>query len=175
VQQTDSQGSSVIYEETFTLPDTLTPGVMMDVSVNQLPLAGGLTPFNVRIYNRGYTPIYFVATRGGGSQPGDLYISVENPQGQEVARTPYTGTPTGVIFDGGVGYVMIPPGSSTTLTVPNVLVPAALASNHVSFQAVIPLNPCRMCHCKSVLLRAATVGMRTSPRIATAIIRCPTM
>ncbi|MGH7953948.1 MAG: hypothetical protein ACREFE_18780, partial [Limisphaerales bacterium] len=87
IQQTDAEGSSVIYQETFALPDTLTPGVMMEVSVNQLPLAGGLTPFNVRIYNRGYTPIYFVTARGGGSQPGDLYISVKNPQGQEVSRT----------------------------------------------------------------------------------------
>jgi hypothetical protein len=137
VQQTDSEGSSVIYEQTFNLPGTQASGVMAEVSANQLPLAGGLTPFNVRIYNRGYTPIYFVTTRGGGSQAGDLYISVLNPQGQEVSRTAYVGTPSGVIFDGDLGYLMIPPGSSATLTVPDVLTPAVLASNTVTFQAVV--------------------------------------
>lgn len=137
VQQTDAEGSSVIYQQTFSLPGTRSPGVMVQISANQLPLAGGLTPFNVQIYNRGYTPIYFVTARGNGAQPGDLYISVKNPQGQEVSRSPFTGTPAGIIFNGGVGYVMIPPGSSTTLTVPDVLTPAALASNLVTFQAVV--------------------------------------
>ena len=77
-------------------------------------------------------------TRSGGSQPGDLYISVLNPQGQEVSRTAFTGLVPGAVFDaGGTGYAMVPPGSSTTITVPGVLVPLALASNTVTFQAVV--------------------------------------
>ncbi len=137
VQQTDSAGSSVIYQSTVSLPSTQTPGVMLEVSANQLPLAGGLTPFNVRLYNRGHTPLYFVTARSGGSQPGDLYLSVKNPQGQEVSRTPFTGLPAGVIFSGDVGYLQIPAGSSATVTVPSVLTPAALASNMVTFQGVV--------------------------------------
>ena len=113
------------------------PGGMVDVSANQLPLAGGLTAFNVRVYNRGYAPMYFATTRGSRTQAGDLYISVLNPQGQEVSRTPFNGTPSGVIFYGDVGYVVVPPGGSTKLTVPDVLVPASLASNLVTFQAVV--------------------------------------
>ena len=34
-----------------------------------------------------------------------------------------------MIFDGDLGYLMIPAGSSATLTVPDVLTPAVLASN----------------------------------------------
>jgi hypothetical protein len=136
-QQTDTDGSSVIYQAAFALPSTQVPGGMLDVSVNQSPLAGGLTPFNVRVFNRGYAPMYFATTRGNGAQPGDVYISVLNSQGQEVSRTPFNGTPTGTLFYGDVGYVMVPPGGSTSLTVPDVLVPLALASNIVTFQAVV--------------------------------------
>jgi len=42
-----------------------------------------------------------------------------------------------VIFSGNVGYLQIPAGSSTTVTVPSVLAPASLASNTVTFQAVV--------------------------------------
>jgi methionine-rich copper-binding protein CopC len=136
-QQTDSEGSSVVYQKLFNLPAVQTPGTLVDVSVNQLPLAGGLNSFNLRVYNRGFTPMYFATTRGSGSQPGDVYISVKNPLGQEVSRTPFSGTPSGIIFDGPVGYLQVPPGGSTSFTVPGVLVPAALASNTVTFQAVV--------------------------------------
>lgn len=136
-QQTDDQGSSVIYQKTFALPSVQSSGGMVDVSANQLPLAGGLTAFNVRVYNRGYAPMYFATTRGNGAQPGDLYMSVLNPQGQEVSRTPFNGTPSGVLFYGDVGYLVVPPGGSTSLTVPNVLVPEALGSNVVTFLAVV--------------------------------------
>jgi len=138
VQQTDSEGSGVTYQKVFNLPAVTTPGVMLAVSANQLPLAGGLNSFNVQVYNRGYVPMYFATVRGGGSQPGDLYISVLNPQNQEVGRTPFKGTVPGEVYDaGGTGYALVPPGSSTTITVPGVLVPAALASNTVTFQAVV--------------------------------------
>jgi hypothetical protein len=136
-QQTDRQGSSVIYQGTFPLPSVQSPGVMMDVSVNQLPLAGGLTPFNVRIYNRGYAPIYLAGARNNGSEPGDLYISVLSPQGQEVSRTPCNANGAGLLYYGDVGYLVVPPGGSSSLTVPDVLVPASLASNLVTFQAVV--------------------------------------
>jgi hypothetical protein len=136
-QQADNQGSSVTYQGTFALPPVQSPGVMLDVSANQLPLAGGLTPFNVRVYNRGYAPMYLVATRGNGSQPGDLYISVLSPQGQEVGRTPCNANGAGLLYNGDVGYLVVPAGGSSSLTVTDVLVPASLASNLVTFQAVV--------------------------------------
>ncbi|HWH72139.1 MAG TPA: hypothetical protein VNT26_22440, partial [Candidatus Sulfotelmatobacter sp.] len=137
VQQSEVAGSSVIYQKTFASPAVQGPGLMVELSANQLPLAGGLTPFNVHLYNRGYTPMFLVTTRGNGSLPGDVYISVKNPQGQEVSRTPFNGTPAGVLFNGDVGYLMVPAGGSTSFTVPGVLVPEALASNTVTFQAVV--------------------------------------
>ncbi|HET7625846.1 MAG TPA: hypothetical protein VFM25_11335, partial [Verrucomicrobiae bacterium] len=136
VQQTDSEGNSVIYQKVFDFADVQTPGVMVELSANQLPLAGGLSDFDVRVYNRGYAPMYFAATRGA-STPGDVYISIKNSQGQEVSRTPFNGTPSGLIFFGNVGYFMVPPGGSTSFTVPDVFVPEALASNTVTFEAVV--------------------------------------
>ncbi|MGA2863269.1 MAG: FG-GAP-like repeat-containing protein [Verrucomicrobiota bacterium] len=136
VQQTDAEGSSVIYQQVFSFPTVQTPASMVDLSANQLPLAGGLNPFNLRVYNRGYEPMYLATTRANGSQPGDLYVSVLNQQGQEVSRTPLNAAPPGITFANGVGYVIVPPGGSTNLTVPAVLVPASLASNTVTFQAV---------------------------------------
>ncbi|HWQ92249.1 MAG TPA: polymorphic toxin-type HINT domain-containing protein [Clostridia bacterium] len=137
VQQSDVAGSTVVYQQTVTLQESQNPGLMLEISANQLPLAGGLTPFNVRIYNRGYAPIYFATTRGNGAAPGDVYISVKNPQGQEVSRTGFNGTPPGVLFSGDVGYLSVPQGGSTSFTVPGVLVPEALASNTVAFEAVV--------------------------------------
>jgi hypothetical protein len=137
VQETDVGGSTVLYQRTFAFGAVQMPNTMIEVSANQLPLAGGLTPFDVRIYNRGCAPMYFIATRNGGSDPGDVYIAIKNEQGQELARTPYKGAPLGVIFVGGSGYVMVPAGGSLRLTVPDVLVPEALASNLVTFEAVV--------------------------------------
>ena len=137
VQETDIGGSSVIYQAMINFASVQTSGGMIEISANQLPLAGGLTPFDVMIYNRGYTPMYFATARGNGANPGDLYISVKNSQGQEVSRTAFTGSPAGTIFAGGVGYLMVPVGGSTRITVPSVLVPEAMASNTVTFEAVV--------------------------------------
>src|SRR6185503_17128708 len=136
VQETDVGGSSVIYQRTFDFPTVQAPGVMMEVSANTLPLAGGLNSFEVRVFNRGYTTMYLATSRGNGADPGDLYILVRNPQGQEVSRQPFTGSPPGIIFSGGVGYVPLAAGASFRVTVPNVLVPEALAGNLVTFEAV---------------------------------------
>ena len=138
-QQTDSGGSSVIYQASFTLANVRLPGTQVAVSVNQLPLAGGLTPFQVQIYNPSYVDIDVVVSRGNGAQSGDVYISVENSFGQEVSRTPFLGTPLGTIFlPDGRAYVLIPAGSSLTFAVPNVLVPAALAgSTNTTFVVVV--------------------------------------
>ena len=152
VQQTDAEGSSVAYERLFELPPVQSPGVMVELSVDQLPLAGGLSPFNVKVYNRGHAPMYFVTARGNGSKPGDVYISVLNPQGQEVSRTPYTGILPGAFFNGETAYAVVPAGGATSFTVPDVLVPEALASNTVTFLASIP----------SIYDRATTTGQQAS-------------
>lgn len=137
LQQSDAAGGSVRYQKTHALGGSQSSGGTVEISANQIPLAGGLTPFTVKVFNRGLTPIYLATTRGSGAQPGDVYISVRNPQGQEVSRTPFNGTPPGTTFYGDAGYLAIPGGGATTFTVPGVLVPEALASNIVTFQAVV--------------------------------------
>jgi large repetitive protein len=136
IQETDIGGSSVIYEASFEFPTVEAPGVMMEVSANAQPLAGGLNSFDVRVYNRGYATMFLATTRGNGADPGDLSIIVRNPQGQEVSRQAFTGSPAGIIFSGGVGYVAIASGASLSLTVPGVLVPEALSGDIVTFEAV---------------------------------------
>ena len=137
-QQTDSSGSQVSYLATFNLSNSQQPGVEIAVTVNQLPLAGGLTPFQVQIFNRGYADIQVIVCRGFGAHPGDCYLSVLNSLGQEVSRTTFQGTPPGTTFMlDGTGYISIPVGGSSTFTVPQVLVPAALAgSTNTTFMAV---------------------------------------
>jgi hypothetical protein len=138
VQRTDSAGSSVTYQQTFTLGSSHVPSTEIAVSVNQLPLAGGLTPFQVQIFNPSYVPIQVVVARASGAQPGDVYISVRDGLGQEASRTPFDGAPAGAFLLGdGTVFVSIPALSSFQFTVPNVLVPAALAGmTNVSFVAV---------------------------------------
>ena len=92
-QQTDSAGSSVVYQSTFNLTDVHSPAAGIVVSADQLPLAGGLSSFQARIYNRGYADMDIVVFRAGGAQPGDPYLSVQNGLGQEVSRATYTGAP----------------------------------------------------------------------------------
>jgi hypothetical protein len=138
-EQTDSDGSEVTYQDSFTLPGPVVPGPEILVSADALPLAGGLSPFNVQVNNEGYANMQVIVARGFGAQPGDLYVSVENSLGQEVGRTPFEGTPKGTLFlSDGIGYVNIPAGGSLAFTVPNVLVPEALAgSTNVQFVAVV--------------------------------------
>ncbi len=137
-QQTDSEGSTVVYENSFTFTNVQLPGTEIAVTANQLPLAGGLTPFQVQIFNPSSVDMDLVVSRGNGEQPGDVYISVLNGFGQEVSRTPFLGAPAGTTFlPDGRAYVLISAGSSLTFTVPSVLAPAALAgSTNTTFMAV---------------------------------------
>jgi hypothetical protein len=138
LQQTDIQGSSVTYQQTFIVTNSVVPAAEIAVSMNQLPLAGGLTPFQVQIFNRAYVNMQLIVERANGQKPGDLYISVQNNLGQEFSRTPFQGAPAGTVFlPDGTAYVDIAPGGSVTVTVPNVLTPAALAgTTNTTFVAV---------------------------------------
>ncbi|MCX8107680.1 MAG: Hint domain-containing protein [Verrucomicrobiae bacterium] len=137
VQDTGSTGNTVVYEGVYQLENVETPGLNIEVAPREIPLAGGLTPFDLRIFNRGYAPMYVVTTRGGGAMAGDLYIAVKDATGQEVCRTQFAGSPPGTIFYNGVGYLEILPGSSQRVAVPDVFVPEALAGKSVTFEAVV--------------------------------------
>ncbi|MGA2174885.1 MAG: choice-of-anchor tandem repeat GloVer-containing protein [Verrucomicrobiota bacterium] len=137
-QQTDSAGSTVVYENTFNLTDSRLPGTEIALSVNQLPLVGGVTPFQLQIFNRGYADMEVIVSRAFGAQPGDVFVSVQNSFGQEVSRTALSGLVSGATYlMDGTAYVTIPPGASHILTITNVLVPAALGgATNVTFLGV---------------------------------------
>lgn len=138
VQDTGVSGSSVIYQRVFDFTRVSDPGLMMSLASSQPPLAGGLASFDVRMYNRGYADINVIVTRANGAKPGDIYIAVKNPLGQEVSRTEYNGTPKGTFFmNDGRAYVRIVPGASVAFTVADVLVPEALSSQeYATFEVV---------------------------------------
>ncbi len=137
-EQTDSEGSSVSYQQNFQFSPSGVAVTEIAVTADALPLAGGLTDFQVQVFNRSYVDMEFIVSRAYGGQPGDFYISVQNSLGQEVSRTPYQGSPPGTTFGpDGSGYVTIGAGSSTSFTVPGVLVPAAMTgATNVTFEAV---------------------------------------
>ncbi|MCF7708994.1 MAG: Ig-like domain-containing protein [Verrucomicrobia bacterium] len=139
VQETDLGGSSVVYQRVIDYTRVEQPGVMISVMANGQPLAGGMAEFEVELFNRGYAPMSFITSRKNGGAPGDLYISVKNESGQEVSRTQFNGAPAGAFFlSNGTVILTIDPGESRRFTVPNVLVPEALASNSKTrFEAVI--------------------------------------
>jgi fibronectin type 3 domain-containing protein len=137
IQTGDLGGSSVTYQRTFDFASVLEPSLMMSLSAGQPPLAGGLTDFDVKLYNRGYADINVIVARENGAAPGDIYVAVKNALGQEVSRTAYRGTPKGTFFmNDGRGYVRVAPGASINFTVSAVLVPEALAlSASTTFEA----------------------------------------
>ncbi|HNU51307.1 MAG TPA: CARDB domain-containing protein [Verrucomicrobiota bacterium] len=138
-QATGVEGSRVTYSESFTFDtiDTLEP--MIELAAQDAPLAGGLSTFEVRVFNRGHASFDLVLNRDLGRKPGDLAVSVKNAAGQEVSRAEFTGNAPGQIFDsGGTGFVRVAPGAFTTVTVTNVFVPEALAgTGDVTFEAIV--------------------------------------
>jgi len=138
-QQTDSEGSTVVYQNAFAFTNSGLPGVEIALSVSQQPLAGGLGTFHAQINNPSTVPIDIVTARENGAKPGDLNISVQNSFGQVVSSTLYQGAPAGTtLLPDGRAYVQINPGASLTITVSNVLVPAALAgTTNITFTAAI--------------------------------------
>lgn len=138
-QTTDSPGSTIVYQQSFTpgYAPLIAPEIV--VSANQLPLAGGLSSIQVQLFNRGYADMDVVVLRQGGKAPGDVAVAVVNSLGQEVSRTGFQGAPVGTFgLPDGSAFVRIKAGSSISFPVANVFVPAALAgATNTMFVAVV--------------------------------------
>jgi large repetitive protein len=129
VQSTDEGGSRAIYRLVLAAPAAETPGLMVTVLPRQVPLAGGLTDFDVTLFNNGYAEMDVILSRNSGAAPGDLSVVVLDGSGQEVSRTPFQGTISGAIFGGGgISFIRIAPGAFRSVPVTGVLVPEALGS-----------------------------------------------
>ena len=53
IQQSNIGAGTVIYQSTFDFTDVKQPGIMVEIIPNQLPLAGGYSSFDLKLFNRG--------------------------------------------------------------------------------------------------------------------------
>ena len=138
-QQMDAAGSRVIYQRLFDFPDMVSPGLEISLTAREQPLAGGYASFDLHLYNRGYAPMDVILSNDRGRRPGDLYISVQNDQGQEVSRLEYNdGAEGALITAAGQVFLRVPPQDSARFAITNVLVPESLAARpYTVFQAGI--------------------------------------
>jgi hypothetical protein len=127
-QETGENGGRVTYLREFVVSQSQEPNAMVTLSPSDLPLAGGLSDFQVRIHNRGHAAMDVVLVKKSGAEAGDLSISVLDAAGGELSRTEFQTMISGLSFTpDGRGYVRIPAGESRMVLVPGVLVPEALS------------------------------------------------
>jgi fibronectin type 3 domain-containing protein len=127
VQQNES--SVVIYQRHF-LFEVERAGVMVEMSTDSLPLAGGYSTINLCVSNFGYADMDIVVNRANGAEPGDIYVAIENAEGLELSRGYYSGFPSGTKVAAGIGYVTLAHGETLCVDV-QVLVPADLEEGTV--------------------------------------------
>ena len=127
VQQNES--GVVIYQRHF-LFEVERAGVMVEMTTDSLPLAGGYSTINLCVSNFGYADMDIVVNRANGAEPGDIYVAIENADGLELSRSHYSGFPPGTKVAAGIGYVTLAPGETLCVDV-QVLVPAALEEGTV--------------------------------------------
>uniref|UniRef100_UPI003566D639 hypothetical protein n=1 Tax=Pontiella sp. TaxID=2837462 RepID=UPI003566D639 len=128
LQTPDTSGAQVIYQRLFSFDDVRVANQMVDVTVTNMPVAGTLHNFKVRVFNRGFADMDVVLFKANGSQPGDVYVSIRNMLGGEISRGYFQGTVPGAVFAGGRGYVTVAPGGYVDLWVKDLLVPVSLAA-----------------------------------------------
>ena len=134
-------GSQVAYAGHATgLLAAVEPPLMVEMRVQEPPVAGGLADVRTRLHNRGYTPMQVVLGRQTGQQPGDLYLQVLDESGAEISRRNYNGfgAPGLIVRPNGDAYVEIEPGASVEVTVDDVPVPIVLAeTGRANFRATV--------------------------------------
>ena len=127
----DPSGGRVSYETTVVKRSAVEGNTNVALEATEAPLAGGLTDFVARIYNRGPVPIEVIVGRASNTQPGDVSVSVLDPNGVEVSRKEFKGFGVpGIVIDGsGTTFVSIPAGGSVSFVIPEVFVPEALGAS----------------------------------------------
>jgi hypothetical protein len=132
----DAGGSTVHYRFLSEHAGADLPGVMLAVSAPVPPLAGGVSTFNVRAYNRGHATADLVLRRVH-DEPGDLSMQVVTADGVLASTTPFEGTVSGVtIAPTGEQFLRLAPGASVEIPFEGVFVPDALSDqSQVTFRA----------------------------------------
>jgi hypothetical protein len=129
LQTPDASGAQVIYQRLFSFTDAQNANQMVDVTVTNMPVAGVLHNFKVRVFNRGYADMDVVLFKSNGNQPGDVYVSIQNDLGEEISRGYFQGTVPGAVIAGSRGYVTVVPGGYVDLWIKNLLVPVSLSAS----------------------------------------------
>jgi fibronectin type 3 domain-containing protein len=132
VVQGSDVGAIVTYRRHVVFEDVVPPGVMVEMSTPQLPLAGGYSTFKVCAQNLGYADLDIVVSRANGTEPGDIAVAVANSAGMELSRGTYQGSPAGALIRiaGATRYVTVSPGQKLCADV-SVLVPEAVEAGSV--------------------------------------------
>jgi hypothetical protein len=130
-------GAMVSYIRSGNLSGAIEPALMLEMSLTDTPVAGGLADVKVRIHNRGYTTADIILGRQAGQHPGDLVVQVRNQNGVEVSRKTFNGVnspaiPGLIIRPNGDSVVTLAAGASVEVAVDDVLVPIALAESGVA-------------------------------------------
>lgn len=133
---TDEGGSAVQYRFVQDFAAGGPSGLMMSVSADSPPLAGGLCDFTVQVFNRGYAPADLVLTRAGNTQPGDLEMQIVSAAGVLVSSTPFQGLVAGTISnERGEAFLRLAPGASASIPFRGLLVPENLGGQAAVFRA----------------------------------------
>jgi len=131
--QTDASDNRVYYQRPVLFEYVAYPEDMISISLDDVPLAGGFTTAQMCLNNPGYTPLEIIAAREEGQAPGDLYVSILDDQGLEIARGEYQGIPSGAMLRGTDIVVTLEPSAQVCVDI-QVLVPAGLdAGAQLSF------------------------------------------
>jgi hypothetical protein len=132
----EAGGSLVRYRFIQDFDPAQAPSLMMTVTADSAPLAGGLTDFKVRVYNRGHAPIDLVLSRGGNTQPGELEMLVLSQDGVLVSSVPFSGTVPGAIVNAkGEAFLRVESGDYVVVPFKNVLVPEGVGGQTLTFRA----------------------------------------
>ncbi|MCP3868347.1 MAG: DUF1565 domain-containing protein, partial [Gammaproteobacteria bacterium] len=134
--QQPQPGGSVVYRYAAVI-GAEQPGIMVRLTIDDVPLAGGFATIHLCAANLGYLPMDLITSRKNGADPGDIYVAIRNAEGLEISRGAFTGFPAGTQISGTTGYVRVDPGSELCVDVP-VLVPASLEEGDIlSFIGVV--------------------------------------
>ncbi len=69
--------------------------LMMSLTLDELPLAGGYATVHLCMENNGYAEMDVVVNRSNGQEPGDIFVSIFNEEGLEISRAYYQDFPAG--------------------------------------------------------------------------------
>jgi len=127
----DNSGNKVIYERNFYIDDINRPGEAIEMTTNELPLAGGYATIQICMNNHGFADMDVVVSKNNGADPGDIYVTIQNASDIVISKAEYRGFPPGTrVSNDGTAYLRIAPGEKTCVDL-DILVPQGLEAGTI--------------------------------------------